>query len=266
MYGENGAYDRIDSGLSSQSKQLPDGSIRDQTFDWPISTLNTVASIMAHGLNGSLDIRDFNRSEVPPELVRELELQLYGQAVRDLDGFERGLREWGIDIYTAITEDKDIPKAAWSAISPAISQFVNGATRPVDPINQIYGVLSDANMKPDLRQGPETLNQMLKYVDALTGTSGDLPVRATPLRGNKYVPNLSKQMLGAREMPFPELIEQMHNKAGVPHWSAIKWNGPAEVKNVMDTLAAPYFQAAAYEALQANPNYSDMGLEEQKRY
>ena len=265
MYGENGAYDRIDSGLSSQSKQLPDGSIRDQTFDWPISTLNTVASIMAHGLNGSLDIRDFNRSEVPPELVRELELQLYGQAVRDLDGFERGLREWGIDIYTAITEDKDIPKAAWSAISPAISQFVNGATRPVDPINQIYGVLSDANMKPDLRQGPETLNQMLKYVDALTGTSGDLPVRATPLRGNKYVPNLSKQMLGAREMPFPELIEQMHNKAGVPHWSAIKWNGPAEVKNVMDTLAAPYFQAAAYEALQANPNYSDMGLEEQKK-
>lgn len=36
-------------------------------------------------------------------------------------------------------------------------------------------------------------------------------------------------------------------------------------KNVMDTLAAPYFQAAAYEALQANPNYSDMGLEEQKK-
>lgn len=265
MYGENGAYDRIDSGLPSQGKQLPDGTIREQTFDWPLSTFNTVANIMARGLNGSLDIRDFDRSQVPPELVRELELQLYGQAIRDLDGFERGVREWGLDIYQALVEEKDIPKAAWDAISPAISQFVNGATRPLDPINQVYGFLSDANMKPDLRQGPETLNQMLKYVDALTGTSEDLPVRSTPLRGNKYVPNLSKQMLGAREMPFPELIEQMHNIAGVPHWAAIKWNGPAEVKNVMDTLAAPYFQAAAYEALRANPNYADMSLEEQRK-
>ena len=47
MYGENGAYDRIDSGLPSQGKQLPDGTIREQTFDWPLSTFNTVANIMA---------------------------------------------------------------------------------------------------------------------------------------------------------------------------------------------------------------------------
>ena len=265
MYGENGAYDRIDAGLPPQGKQLPDGSIRDQTFDWPISTFNTTAAIFARGLNGSMDIRDFDRSQVPPELVRELELQLYGQAFRDLDDAEKGIKEWAESIYNALVEEKDIPEAALNVLKPAMAQFVNGATRPLDPINQIYGVLSDANMKPDLRQGPETLNQMLKYVDALTGTSENLPVRATPLRGNKYVPNISKQMLGAREMPFPELIEQMHNLAGVPHWAAIKWNGPAEVKNVMDTLAAPYFQAAAYEALQANPNYKDYSLEEQRK-
>ena len=265
MYGENGAYDRIESGLPSQAKQLPSGEIRDQTFDWPISTFNTVARIFARGLNGSMDIRDFDPSQVPPELVKELELQLYGQMFRDLDDAQKGIKVWAEDIYNALVEEKDIPKAAWDAVSPAAAQFVNGATRPLDPINQIYGVLSDANMKPDLRQGPETLNQMLKYVDALTGTSENLPVRATPLRGNKYVPNISKQLLGAREMPFPELIEQMHNLAEVPHWAAIKWNGPAEVKNVMDTLAAPYFQAAAYEALQANPKYADYSLEEQRK-
>jgi hypothetical protein len=265
MYGENGAYDKIESGLPPQGKQLPDGSIRDQTFDWPLSTFNTTAAIFARGLNGSMDIRDFDPSRVPVELVKELELQLYGQLFRDLDDAEKGIKEWAESIYNALVEEKDIPEAALNVLKPAMAQFVNGATRPLDPINQIYGVLSDANMKPDLRQGPETLNQMLKYVDALTGTSEDLPIRATPLRGNKYVPNISKQMLGAREMPFPELIEQMHNKAEVDHWAAIKWNGPAEVKNVMDTLAAPYFQAAAYEALQANPNYNDMNLEEQRK-
>ena len=264
MYGENGAYDRIDSGLPPQGKQLPDGSIRDQTFDWPLSTFNTTAAIFARGLDGSMDIRDFDPSKVPPELVRELELQLYGQMFRDLDTAGKGIKEWAESIYNALVEEKDIPEAAWNVVAPAAAQFVNGATRPLDPINQIYGILSDANMKPDLRQGPETLNQMLKYVDALTGTSEDLPIRATPLRGNKYVPNISKQLLGAREMPFPNLIEQMHNKAEVDHWAAIKWNGPAEVKNVMDTLAAPYFQAAAYEALQANPNFADMSLEEQR--
>jgi len=265
MYGENGAYDRIDSGLPPQGKQLPDGSIRDQTFDWPLSTFNTTAAIFARGLDGSMDIRDFDPSKVPPELVKELELQLYGQMFRDLDDAEKGIKEWAESIYNALVEKKDIPEAALNVLKPAMAQFVNGATRPLDPINQIYGILSDANMKPDLRQGPETLNQMLKYVDALTGTSENLPIRATPLRGNKYVPNISKQLLGAREMPFPNLIEQMHNKAEVDHWAAIKWNGPAEVKNVMDTLAAPYFQAAAYEALQANPNFADMSLEEQRK-
>ena len=106
---------------------------------------------------------------------------------------------------------------------------VQGALRPLDPINQVWSLMSDGNMNPDLRQGPKVLNNMLKYVNGITGRSENLPERAITTRDRLDV-DLGKQILGVRGISLPNLVEKMMNKA-------------------------PYFEAAAIKYLKKNPDY-----------
>ena len=39
------------------------------------------------------------------------------------------------------------------------------------------------------------------------------------------------------------------NAAGRPYWKSIRLDGPAEIKNKMDALAAPFFETRALEYL-----------------
>ena len=45
------------------------------------------------------------------------------------------------------------------------------------------------------------------------------------------------------------------NAAGRPYWKAIKFDGPPEIKNTMDNIAAPFFETEAIKLLQDNPDY-----------
>ena len=77
------------------------------------------------------------------------------------------------------------------------------------------------------------------------------------------VPDTGKQILGVRTVSNPNLAEKMMNRAGVPYWKSIKFDGPAEVRNKMDAIAAPFFESAAIKALRQNPNYFDMTKQQQ---
>ena len=55
------------------------------------------------------------------------------------------------------------------------------------------------------------------------------------------------------------------NAAERPYWKSIKFNGPAEVKNVMDNIAAPFFESAALKYLNNNPDYFERPLPEKRR-
>ena len=56
----------------------------------------------------------------------------------------------------------------------------------------------------------------------------------------------------------------MMHAAGQPYYKAIKFQGPAEIKNIMDGLAAPYFEVAAIKYLKKNTNYFDMPLKDKE--
>ena len=257
IFVTGGAKDRIENNLAYNQDMQPDGSIQDRKYDWPVSTMRLLSQIGAHGLGVD---NNWKWSEVPTDLWKELAVQVGGQAVRDLDATGQTI------IYASEQALEGNFQPLEDMFGGATARITQGATRPLDPINQVWGMVSDANLNPDRRQGAETQNQMLRYIDNVLGnTKEGMPRRATPTRGRQFVPDIGKQILGNRTLQVPNLIEKMMNAAGRPYWKSIRFDGPAEIKNKMDALAAPFFETRALEYLKKNPDYFRLPLEDKQK-
>ena len=257
IYVTGGAKDRIENNLAYNQDMQPDGSIQDRKYDWPVSTMRLLSQIGAHGLGVD---NNWEWSEVPTDLWKELAVQVGGQAVRDLDATGQTI------VYASEQALEGNFQPLEDMFGGATARITQGATRPLDPINQVWGMVSDVNLNPDRRQGAETQNQMLRYIDNVLGnTKEGMPRRATPTRGRQFVPDIGKQILGNRTLQVPNLIEKMMNAAGRPYWKSIRFDGPAEIKNKMDALAAPFFETRALEYLKKNPDYFRLPLKDKQK-
>ena len=277
-YAAGGAIDRVKEGLAWNQERNSDGSIGDVTFDWPYSTIRVVEQMLAHSTKGNPNpfegLKDISFKEIPDDLWAELRNQLGGQSVRDLKDFERSLLEYGNNLLELkeselITGEfagpllSTVVETLEDLILPPAGRIVQGMSRPLDPINQVWGLVSDKNMTPDLRQGPEKYNQAIKYVNNLFDSLGlpsstDLPRRAMPTRGTDLKVDTGKQILGVRGSREPNLIETMLNASGMAAWKSIKFDGPAEVKNYMDGMVAPYLESSSRRYLKKNPEFFKM--------
>lgn len=254
-----GAKDRIENNLAYNQEIADDGSVRNIQYDWPSSTMRLMSQIIAHGMGDSNSISDFEYDQVPTDLMKELGVQLGAQAVRDLDEVGQ------VMVYAGEQLIEGNPQPLLDSLAGFPERIAQGVTRPIDPINQIVGMASGANMNPDIRQGAEFTNQATRYLNNILGTSKDLPRRATPTSGTEYTPDIGKQILGARTLTTPNLIQKMMNSAGQPYWKAIRFDGPPEIKNTMDNLAEPFFEAAAIKYLKKNPDYFRLDLEDKEK-
>jgi hypothetical protein len=276
--GVPAAVERIQNGLAYNQDVNDLGSVEDKTFDWPMSTVRLMSQMIAHGLYGDRlstepnelfqqvmsEGVEFRLNQVPDDLKSELFKQVGGQAIRD---FDEGIQFIEQTITSALSGDEDITESLGQLVSYMVARPFQGYTRPLDPINTVVGLARDGNMNPDLRQGPEVLNQSMRYINQLLpSVSGvdDLPRRATATRGTEPRTDLGRQLLGARTTSTPNLAEQMFNSAGIPSWRAVQWNGPPEVKNYMDGLAAPIFEQEARRALEANPDFGNLSTIEKQ--
>ena len=277
-YAAGGAIDRVKEGLAWKQERNSDGSLEDRTFDWPYSTIRVIGQMIAHATKANPDpsegFKNFSWEEIPDDLWQELRNQVGGQSVRDLKDFERSLIEYGNNLIEFKESQLVTGKFAGPLLStvvetledfvlPPAGRFLQGASRPFDPVNQIWGLVSDKNMTPDLRQGPEKYNQSIKYVNNLFDSLGlpsstDMPRRAMPTRGTDLKVDPGKQVLGVRGSREPNLVESMLNAAGKSAWRSIKFDGPAEVKNYMDGLVAPYLESSARKFLEKNPKFFEM--------
>ena len=265
-----GADERIKQGLSWNQERNNDGSIEDRTFDWPGSTIRLGSQIMAHGLDGSNVIKlvtEFNPDKVPKDLWLELGRQLGGQSVRDLKDFDKSVWTYFNNLLEAsLSGDKEgLDKTldiGSKLLGPIASRLSQGVTRPLDPVNNLVGLVTDSNMMPDLKQGSESFNQGTKYINNLFGKLGgvqDLDRRATATRGFDQEIDVGKQLLGVRGSREPNMMEAMLNTAGMSSWRAISFDGPAEVKNYMEGLVAPILETTARKYLDKNPNFFESG-------
>jgi len=249
------AKERLENNLAYNQELNSDGSVQNLKYDWPISTMRLMSQILAHGLGDSNDVRDFKPSEIPPELITELALQVGGQSVRDLDVLGQSI------IYAAngIGEGNFDPLLSFGEASLARAQ---GFMRPLDPINQVYGMVTDKNMNPNLKEAGLIQGQMMRYVNNLFGDTQDLPPKATVTRGTEFTPDVGKQLLGNRGVSLPNLVEQMMNSAGKPYWKALsRIDAPDAIRNKMKMLASPFFEASALKYLNKYPDYFDLPLD-----
>ena len=255
------AREKIAEGLAWNQDRNEDGSINDRTFEWPNSTIRVMQQIFAHGLGDSNDIRDFKYSEVPEDLLEVLADQVGGQSVRDVDGFTRTLKAWGQEVI----DSQSIPEALADFVGPPIAKVLQGATRPLDMPNQVYGLMTDSNMAPDLKQGGQTYNSALKYVNNLFDTVDGLPRKATATRGYNKPVDIGKQILAERRSPEPTPIEIILNSAGRSSWKAISFDGPPVIRNKMNAMIEPYLNNSAVRYLRKNPTYFRMSLADKEK-
>lgn len=285
------AIQKVKSGLSYNQEQTETGEVQDRQFDWPASTMLLTAQMIAHSIVGKTpdfeqtpstlktaedvsrmvksvadgDI-EFRWDQIPDDLWTEFLAQAGpGQAVRDLDDAIQGV----VELMKTVKEDPTNVSLLDDMLLPIIARPFQGMTRPLDPLNTVAGLARDGNMNPDLKQGPENLNQAFKYINQLlpervTGLN-NLPRRATPLRGTEGRLDLGRQVLGNRTTAYPNIAEAMFNSAGIPSWKAVRWTGPEMVKNTMDGLAAPIFEREAVLALKNNPDYFSLPTSRKER-
>ena len=281
MVGVPAALEAIESGLSwNQDLDPRTGDIEDRTFDWPASVFRIISRIIAQGLVGQEVSSDpttlsrqlatgevvFDGSQVSGDLLAELGMQIGpGQALRDFDGSVRLLQQM---VLATARGEEGVGEVGVELMASFGSRLAQGFTRPLDTPNTIAGLFRDGNMNPDLRQGPELVNQAMRYVNQLLPeVSGvdDLPRRATPLGGTDPYVDLGRAMLGNRQARNNNLATAMFNAADIPAWNAIRWNGPPEVRNMMDNFAAPLFEREAIRALDRNPDYFENSTTREQR-
>ena len=105
---------------------------------------------------------------------------------------------------------------------------------------------------------------MIKYVNNIPtlfskeNLAKDLPRKATPFKGNYFNPDIGKLILGIRTLEEPNIMEHMANSAGMKYWDIYKVDAPKTIQNKMHSIAQPFFESRAVEALKKYPNYFKM--------
>ena len=267
---KNTAAYRVKNGLAYNQQVLNDGSIADVKYDWPNSTIQLSAQILAHATMGEFDnLISLNFDKVPPDLIKELGLQLGGQAIRDMENItEQSIHAFGEAIVREF-QDKDYLGVVDAVLGPFIARAGQGLTRHVEPVNEFYKLFTDQSGAPDLTMAPYEYQGYIKYIDGLVGDvtpSGseekysDLPKKLDAF-GRTVPTKISKQIM-FRQSGEPISAEMMMNAAGIPSWKATKFDGPAVVKRKMQSLVNPYFEVAAIKYLNRYPDFFEM---EQKK-
>ena len=267
---KNTAAYRVKNGLAYNQQVLNDGSIVDVKYDWPNSTIQLAAQILAHATMGEFDnLISLNFDRVPPDLIKELGLQLGGQAIRDMENItEQSIHAFGEAIVREF-QDKDYLGVVDAVLGPFIARAGQGLTRHLEPVNEFYKLFTDQSGAPDLTMAPYEYQGYIKYIDGLVGgvtPSGseekysDLPKKLDAF-GRTVPTKISKQIM-FRQSGEPISAEMMMNAAGIPSWKATKFDGPAVVKRKMQSLVNPYFEIAAIKYLNKYPDFFDM---EQKK-
>ena len=249
--------DKLKEGLSWNQERRPDGSIQDNTYDWPESIFRIMGQVVAHA-------RQDGMSEIPKDLAAEAMSVLGAQTFRTLDTA-------GKDIYNLAEAIISLnPEEAGSLLfeqaTNLMANIVSGATRPLDPINQAAMIYQGDTDTPDRRQGVKFINESTRYIDHIFGNlSKELPDRAYPTRNGPVGVDPGRLLGGTRGAPEPLPVERMMASIGRPNWTAVKWGGPPEVKNRMDELIGPILNTEAAIALEKHKDFFDMSLNQRQK-
>ena len=253
--GSGGALERVRNGLKFNQDLLPDGSVVDRKYDWPMSAIRLISQIIAHGIT-----RDgkFDKSQIPMDLLGpQLIDQIIGQAVRDIDGITQSL---SYSLKEASTGNFD---PMLEMAGAGLQRSIQGFTRPLDPINTVVGFMRDREMNPDFTQAE--LGSTTRYINNLLPIE-ELPSRADPITGDQKTFDLGKQLLGTRMLGTPDVVERMINSVGAQSFfDVFRMTIPPKLRTKVNRVAAPFFEVAAIKYLNRHPNFFELPLDQRRR-
>ena len=273
----NSAIEKVSTGRSYNQNRGDEGGIDDSQFDWPINQVEMAAQILAHAISGdgrdvmrdikNLDpldgsiadyiYKNFDASNIPGSLLKELSLSLGVSAIRDTDKFLRDISQSILTLAESVKAGEDIAdfKDVINIIADGLGKIVQGSLRPAEPYDVINNLFNNDGKIPDLRQGNQTFNSAFKYIDSMF--SENLPDRYYLTQGYEKRRNLdmSKILFNARRMPENTLGKMMLNSAEYKDWKFSQWDGDPMVKNALDKIAAPIFESIAAKVYSKNTDF-----------
>lgn len=248
------AKEKVRQGIPWNNTPLGDGSLRDETSEFPGGYVEIVAQGIAHlEIDGS----------IPPGLAKEIGGILLTNAFRDSGAAYESLRGFA---EAMVSDDPNATflKESLIVLGNGFSRVASGITRPLEPANQIAMFITDDFSKADTRQGNKVINNSIKYVDKLFGLNKDGETRETSTRSsdNSFV-DPGRTLAGVRTAPPLTPSERMLGSIGEAYWSGIRWDGSpsAEYKNRLDMLISDTLNYEAAKMMSDN-DYLNLPLAE----
>jgi len=255
MYTQEKEY--LDENLPLFSQRDGDGMVRNRTYDFPYSYYKAMGRMIAHA------VRD---GEVPIAVFQQFKDTFgFGQLTRQLGDSAKMAEGLILDLVTS--DDPDVKGAALKLLQSSAAMYVSGYTRPLDPVNTVAAMVKGSPyVTPDRKQGQEWVNNSVRYVDelldamdvyekpeqkqnALTSSEGRVPIL---------------RLLGVREDPAQNAIQQMYNQAGMPQWKTNIRSNIKEPLNDINRIITPILNVEAAAMLEQN-RWKDASPEKRKQ-
>jgi len=145
-------------------------------------------------------------------------------------------------------KDEEYLFAAQTVLGDMVSQYASGFTRRFEPINQVVGMARGEDYTVvDRKQGSETLNNSLRYVDQIyTVLSGkELAEEKEKALSAEDVPVNIGRVVGYRDVLPSTTIEKLYNDIGRSQWKTeIKSKSP-EAVNTFNRYVRPRLEMLA---------------------
>ena len=254
----NEKMSNLAEGLKWNQKREDDGSITDKTYEFPESMLHLVGQIVAHHRKDG---------QIPPELAAEAVDFTVGQtfrgasdAVQVMDNLAKAIASGDLDATG---------RQALDITFGSLARIASGATRPLDMPNQAIKLGTGDWTEPDRNTNGDSWTDFsltkkgTRYFDEffeMVGLGADgSPNAAKPTAPYKQAPDAGR-VVGTRSSPGNTQAEQLMNSVGIPSWQSFRWGNDPELKNHMNSLVAPIFEAESAQLFREHPDFFELPL------
>ena len=256
------------AGLKYNQDFDEQGNIVNRQYEYPENFLRAGAAALYYKMTDA---------EMPEELKNEMAVAFGpGSMTRQLSDQETGLIGTANALLDAVNDPTNVDVSIKKALKGAFDTFgvgyVSGMMRPIDPVNQAAAMYrGDEYAAIDRKQGMESLNNSLRYVDQIfavltetaTGTAVDLaPAKRVATRQGD-IQLQPTQVIGRRTLPPMTITEKIFNQVGRELYkTGVKSPIPA-ANNAVNEVVAPFLEYRM-ELLDKSNTFKDATLEKKQ--
>lgn len=227
--------DNMEEGLGMFQERTSDGLIRDRTYDFPLSYYKAMGRMASHLIEDG----------VVPEGVKKQFLDTFGTRSLTRTLGETTKETGDLILSLATGGDADWKKESIGMIRDSFSMYASAYSRPLDPVNQIVGLMRGEDYKTiDRKQGPLWATKSGRYVDQIfSALSGkELAPEKYTATSDVRKPSPIGRIFGFREVSAQSSIQQMFNEVGKPDWQTEIKSFIPEVQNDINRLIFKYLE------------------------